>query len=106
MLGLTPRVAQMTTEHDPARYVMRICDDVIHANDALARSLCDLVQKGLARNPAYQYAIELGQLAPLRVDSIDRAEADLCVAHYLSKGGRCRAPFGDVKMPSLAPSDR
>lgn len=102
MLGLTPHFAQMTAEHYPAGYVIRICDDAIRLNDALSKSFCNLVQKGLARNPAYQYAIDLGQLAPLRVDSIDRAEADRCVERYLSTRLAAGQRWGNVKMPSLS----
>jgi hypothetical protein len=101
-LGLRPHYAQLTAEQLPAAYVLRICDDAICSNDGLAKSLGDLVQKELARNPAYKYATDLGQLAPLRVASIDRAEADGSIERYVSSRLAAGQRWGDVKMPSLA----
>lgn len=102
MLGLTPHYAQLTAEQHPAGYVLRICDDAICSNDGLAKSFGNLLEKGLTRNPAYKYAIDLGQLAPLRVASIDRPEADALIERYFSSRLAAGQRWGDVKMPSLA----
>jgi hypothetical protein len=101
-LGLRPHFAQITAERQPPGYVMRVCDSALLGDAALSRSLGTLVQKGLATNPAYQYATELGQLAPLRVEAIDRAQAEQCVQDHLARRIAAGQRWGDVKMPSLA----
>jgi hypothetical protein len=101
-LGLTPHFAQLMAERNPPGYVLRLCDQALQSDVALSSRLCHLMQESLALNPAYRYAIELGQLAPLRVESIGREEADRCVERYLSSRLAAGQRWGDVKMPSLS----
>jgi len=100
-LGISPRFAQMAAERHPPGYVLHVCDESLEADGALSRRLCHLVQGELVTNPAYQYAIDLGQLAPLRVHAIGRSEADALVANHISRRLAAGQRWGDVKMPTL-----
>jgi hypothetical protein len=78
-----------------------VLDDSLSCDAETCQRLRDRVEAGLAANPAYQYAVQLQQLAPLTVNAVVESEAvSLIEGQYLRQLQAGRR-LGDIKMPSI-----
>jgi hypothetical protein len=101
-LGLSPQFAQLVAQRHPPGYVLRVCEKAVEKSSPLAERLCQMVQDRLGTNPTYHFAVEVGQLAPLRVEVISSEKAEQYVEHHVSQKLADRQRWGDVKMATLS----
>jgi hypothetical protein len=100
-LGLAPRFAQLAPQRRPPGYILRVLDDSLSCDAETCQRLRDRVEAGLAANPAYRYAVQLRQLAPLTVNALIGSEADSLIEDQYSRQLQAGRRLGDIKMPSI-----
>lgn len=101
--GITPRFALLAPEEEQTRaaYTLFLDADADAGTDTrvVSAAIASTLETRLRENPHYAYAVDLGQLAPARVVSVDRGAQ----AAYLARRAADGVRVGDIKPASLSP---
>jgi hypothetical protein len=78
-------------------YVLQVAAPALRGNARLQQLLCEAVEIGLASNPSYRYARELGQLVAVILEVLDEQSADAIAAKRTADRVASGQRLGDVK---------
>jgi hypothetical protein len=101
-LCLAPTFAQLRPAQSATPgYTLLIAASTLGHDLALQQQLCEIVESGLAANPGYRYARDIGQLGPLEIKILSEQEAGSLVSKQIAERAAAGQRLGDIKPASL-----